>query len=211
MENKRTTVGIPKYSICSGIRRNYLQQYLLSIVGCGVKKIHTLHSNIFIRNFASDKDISMELGESLVPKEKDVCSLLNLYEESYDPENKLKLTYAKVFTLDNITAGFNLVKNKKSVGIDNELKSDITINKLKKLHKDLKTQRYRPKPSRRIAINKPNGGKRYLGIASTIDKVVQMILHQHLTPIFEPIFSEDSYGFRPELGCHDALFKIRHG
>lgn len=207
MGNKRETMGRPKNSICSGIRNVAFQR---NIVGYGVRKTHILHSIISSRNFSTDKDDSKELDENLV-KEKDVCLLPNLNKVICNPENKLKISYAEVFCWDNILAGFELVKNKKSVGIDKELKSDITIEKLKKLQKDLKTQKYKPKPLRRVAIPKPGGGERFLGIASTIDKVVQMILVQQLQPIFEPKFSEYSFGFRPKLGCHDALSKIRNG
>jgi hypothetical protein len=204
---KRETMGMPKNSKYSGIRNVKFQR---NLAGYGVRKTHILHSIIPSRNFSTVKDNSKELGENLV-KEKDVCFEPNLNKVICNPENKLKITYAEVFTLDNILAGFELVKNKKSAGIDKELKSGITFEKLKKLQKDLKTQKYKPKPSRRVAIPKLGGGKRFLGIASTIDKVVQMVLVQKLQPIYEPKFSTHSYGFRPKLGCHDALSKIRNG
>lgn len=207
MGNKRATMRMPKNSKCSGIRNAEFQR---NIVGYGVRKTHILHSIISSRNFSTEKDNSKELDENLV-KEKDVCFEPNLNKVICNPENKPKITYAEVFTLDNILAGFELVKNKKSAGIDKVLKSDITLEKLKKLQKDLKTQKYKPKPSRRVAIPKPGGGERFLGIASTIDKVVQMVLVQQLQPIYESKFSEHSYGFRPKLGCHDALSKIRNG
>jgi len=207
MGNKRTTTGKPKNSIISGIRSYKLQR---NIVGHRVRKTHILHSRIPCRNFSTDKESSKELGESQVAKEIVVYIEPDLNIGTVNPKDK-QIVYANVFILDNILVGFDCVKNKKSAGVDNERKSDITIAKLKKLHKDLKTQKYKPKPSRRIAIPKPGGGQRFLGIASTIDKVVQMVLIQHLEPIFEPLFSEHSYGFRPNRGCHDALSKIRNG
>ena len=73
------------------------------------------------------------------------------------------------------------------------------------------SQKYRPKPSKRIAIPKPGGGVRYLGVSSQIDKVVQGALLNKLEPVFEPIFYEKSYGFRPGKGCHDALKEIKYG
>jgi hypothetical protein len=204
---KRETMRMPKNSKYSGIRNVKFQR---NIAGYGVRKTHILHSFISSRNFSTGKDISKELDENLV-KEKDICFKPNPNKVICNSENKPKITYAEVFTLDNILAGFEFVKNKKSVGIDKELKSDITFEKLKKLQKDLKTQKYKPKPSRRVAIPKPGGGERFLGIASTIDKVVQMVLVQQLQPIYESKFSTYSYGFRPKLGCHDALSKIRNG
>lgn len=207
MGNKRATTGRPKNSTFSGIRSNGLQR---NIAGYRVRKTHILYSIIPCRNFTTDKEISKELGESLVGKKIVVHTEPDLNIGTVNPKDK-PIVYANVFTLDNILAGFELVKNKKSAGVDNERKSDISIAKLKKLHKDLKTQKYKPKPSRRVAIPKPGGGQRFLGIASTIDKVVQMVLVRHLELIFESIFSEHSYGFRPKWGCHDALSKIRNG
>jgi retron-type reverse transcriptase len=207
MGNKRATMGRPKNSTCSGIRSFTLQR---DTVGYGVKKTYILHSIIPSRNFATVKDNSKELGDKPSKDKKDVYIEPDLKRIICNSENKQKIIYAKVFTMDNILAGFDLVKNKKSAGIDNETKSDITIERLKKLHKDLKTQRYKPKPSRKVAIPKPDGGERFLGIASTTDKVVQMVLVQQLQPIFDPKFSEHSYGFRPKRGCHDALSKIRN-
>lgn len=208
MGNKRATTGKPKNSITSRIRSYKLQR---NIVGHRVRKTHILYSNIPCRNFATDKDTSKELGESQATKEIVVYIEQELIViDTVNPKDK-KIVYANIFTMDNILAGFDRVKNKKSAGVDNERKSDITIAKLKKLHKDLKTQKYKPNPSRRVAIPKAGGGQRFLGIASTIDKVVQMVLVQHLEPIFEPLFSEHSYGFRPNRGCHDALSKIRNG
>lgn len=61
-----------------------------------------------------------------------------------------------------------------------------------------------------MPIPKPDGGVRYLGIASAIDKVVQENLHELLKNLTEPIFSKHSYGFRPNLGCHDALYYIKY-
>lgn len=207
MGNKRKTIGRPKNSNYSGIRNFKFQ---LNIVGYGVRKTHILHSIISSRNFSTDKFNSKELNENLV-KEKDICLKPNLNVVTCYSENKPKITYADVYKWDNILAGFKLVKNNKSAGIDKQLKSDITIDRLKKLQKDLKTQKYKPKPSRRVAIPKPGGGERFLGIASTIDKVVQMVLVLQLQPIYESKFSKYSYGFRPKLGCHDALSKIRNG
>lgn len=207
--NKRATMGRPQNSTFMGIRSIRLQQF--NIVGYGVKKIHILHSNVSRRDFATDKDISMGLDKSLEEYKKDVYVIPDHNKVTCYSENKPKLLYAKIFTLNNIMEGFKLVKNKKSAGVDKEFKSDISTERLTKLHKDLRTHRYKPKPSRRVAIPKTGGGKRYLGIASTIDKVVQMVIVQQLTPILESKFSEYSYGFRPNLGCHDALSKIRHG
>jgi len=121
-----------------------------------------------------------------------------------------KLLYKQVCDMAFLKLGLVRTKNK-SPGVDGEVKADITDARLKKLLKDLKAQKYQPRSNKRVSIPKPDGGVRYLGIASAIDKVVQATLVNLLTPIVEPIFSDFSYGFRPKRGCHDVLYKIRHG
>jgi hypothetical protein len=121
-----------------------------------------------------------------------------------------KILYKQVCDMASLKLGLVRIKNK-SPGVDGEVKADITDERLKKLLKDLKVQKYQPRSNKRVSIPKPDGGVRHLGIASAIDKVIQATLVNLLTPIVELIFSDHSYGFRPGKGCHDALYKIRHG
>jgi RNA-directed DNA polymerase len=68
---------------------------------------------------------------------------------------------------------------------------------------------YRPSPVRRVTIDKPDGGKRQLGIPNVLDRLIQQAVVQVLTPIFDPGFSDSSHGFRPNRSAHGAAKQVR--
>ena len=74
-----------------------------------------------------------------------------------------------------------------------------------RLREELLAGRYHPQPVRRVAIPKPGGGERELGIPIVLDRFIQQALLQVLQPLFDPTFSDASYGFRPGRSAHDAV------
>jgi RNA-directed DNA polymerase len=78
-----------------------------------------------------------------------------------------------------------------------------------RLRRELLDGRYIPRSVRLVEIPKPTGGVRQLGIPTVVDRFIQQALLQVLTPIFDPTFSENSYGFRPNRSAHQAILKAQ--
>ncbi len=76
---------------------------------------------------------------------------------------------------------------------------------LGKVREALDAGTYRPKPVRRVEIPKRDGGVRQLGVPTALDRLVQQAIVQVLEPIFDPSFSQHSYGFRPGRSAHQAV------
>nr|WP_242832423.1 group II intron reverse transcriptase/maturase [Desulfosporosinus orientis] len=110
------------------------------------------------------------------------------------------------------TALRHVERNKGAAGVDG-----MPINSLRAFLKESWTSireqllagTYRPMPIRRIEIPKPDGGVRMLGIPTVLDRLIQQALLQILTPIFDPSFSEYSFGFRPGRSAHQAVKQAR--
>jgi RNA-directed DNA polymerase len=117
----------------------------------------------------------------------------------------------KVVDKENLNQAFKRVKaNRGSHGIDG-MEIEELLPYLKQHGASLKQEilegRYQPSPVRRVEIPKPDGGIRLLGIPTVVDRMIQQAIAQVLNPIFEPQFSESSYGFRAGRSAKQAIKK----
>ena len=115
----------------------------------------------------------------------------------------------EALTRQNLLKAMKRVKaNKGAAGIDG-MDIDLTVEYLKhhwsRIRSELLAGTYRPSPVRRVAIPKPDGGERELGIPTVVDRLIQQALLQVLQPLIDPTFSEHSHGFRPARRAHDAV------
>jgi len=113
----------------------------------------------------------------------------------------------------NLNKAYLQVKrNKGSGGVDKmevESLKDYLVTHKDKLIASILKGTYRPNPVRRVLIPKDNGQKRQLGIPTVIDRCIQQAIAQVLSPMYEPQFSDNSYGFRPRRNAHGALRKCQ--
>ena len=106
---------------------------------------------------------------------------------------------------------FHELDGNKATGIDKITKDEYLMNKeenLENLLNKLKNKSYKPSPARKVNIPKSNGKVRGLAIANFEDKIVQLALKKLIEAIYEPKFTNNMFGFRPNRGCHDALRQI---
>ena len=111
---------------------------------------------------------------------------------------------------DNLNKAYKKVKSNKGAGGVDGMSVDELLGFLKdnqeQLIQQIKDGKYKPNPVRRVEISKETKGElRKLGVPTVVDRVFQQAITQILTPIYEKQFSENSFGFRPNRGAHDAL------
>ena len=121
--------------------------------------------------------------------------------------------YDKVWSLENLKAAWKRVEaNRGGGGVDRMSMTDFAEDaeaRLQKLSEALRSGTYKPQPVKRTYIPKLGSRERRpLGIPTIIDRIVQTALRNVIEPIFENEFDPGSYGFRPNLGCHEALEEI---
>ena len=118
----------------------------------------------------------------------------------------------KILSRNNMNEAYKRVKAKKGAcGVD-----DMEIEDLPEyirenwdsIKEQIRERKYKPQPVRRAEIPKPDGSKRKLGIPTVMDRVIQQAIAQVISPMCEPLFSENSYGFRPNRSCEMAIKEL---
>jgi len=143
--------------------------------------------------------------------EYNIKAKLSLITKKATADPKLKFT-SLVHLLDNeeyLYQCFKELEPGKAAGIDERTKESYTEAEIRQAIADavqaMKSRTYRPQPVRRVFIPKSNGKMRPLGIPTIIDKVIQLAITKILEPIFEPLFLDCSYGYRPNRNAHESL------
>ena len=160
-----------------------------------------------IEDYLQENKLEIE-GNVEVPSNLDVSEI-----KGADTKTVTDELLEKILSRDNMNLAFKKVKaNKGASGIDN-MTVDELLQYLKEngeqIKEDIRNGKYNPKAVRRVEIPKADGSKRKLGIPTVIDRVIQQAIAQQLSIIYEPIFSENSYGFRPNRSCHDAIIRAK--
>ena len=143
-----------------------------------------------MRNAATVLNIIRERGHNRLP-------LGDVYRQLYNPDLYLH-AYGRLY------------RNRGALtqGSSKETIDGMSQGKINTIIENLRYERYRWTPVRRIYIPKKNGKTRPLGIPSWSDKLLQDVIRSLLEAYYEPQFSEHSHGFRPERGCHTALEEV---
>ena len=127
------------------------------------------------------------------------------------PKSEKDRLMSRVVERDNMQRAYSRVmKNRGAPGVDGmrceDLKAWLKAN-WSQVKRALLDGAYRPQAVRRVDIPKPQGGVRTLGVPTVVDRLIQQALHQAMQPLFEPTFSDNSYGFRPGRSAQQAVSK----
>jgi len=124
-----------------------------------------------------------------------------------DPQGRI-LSLARLIGVPALRRAFERIRKNAAAGVDGVTKEQYgrsLEDNLQGLCERLRTKRYRHQPIRRVHILKDQGKTRPIGVSTTEDKLVQDALREVLETIYEPVFLDCSYGFRPRRKAHDAL------
>ena len=130
------------------------------------------------------------------------------------PQRTFGVLFDKVCNSEVLWVAWSQVRrNRGAAGVDGATIESIEVQGveplLEQLREELRTQRYRPRPVRRVFIPKPDGRQRPLGIPAVMDRVAQTAVKIVIEPLFEASFRPGSYGFRPKRSARQAIYDIR--
>lgn len=136
--------------------------------------------------------------------------LQRIAELSKREPDRIFINLMCIFNKESLEECFYELDGKKAVGVDRVTKGEYAVNldeNLEELIRNMKKMAYRPGPVRQVFIPKEGkkGARRPLGISNFEDKIVQKMMQKVLESIYDPTFLDCSYGFRPGIGCHDAI------
>ena len=119
----------------------------------------------------------------------------------------------RILDRDNLNRAFKRVKARKGAPRIDGMTIEEALPYIRENRKAILERIYRgkytPSPVRRVEIPKLDGGIRKLGIPTVIDRTIQQAIAQQLTPIYEPVFVDGSYGYRPGRSAKDAISKVK--
>jgi len=134
--------------------------------------------------------------------------LLEVRERAKRDPRKRFMSLAHLIDEVTLRRAYDGIRKDAAVGVDGITKEQYGQDleaKLRDLHQRLRNKTWRHQPIRRVHIPKEQGKTRPIGISSIEDKVVQQAVREVLEAVYEPVFLDVSYGFRPGRGAHDAL------
>ena len=138
--------------------------------------------------------------------------LKSLSEKAKNKEYRYERLYRNLYNPEFYLLAYqNIAKSQGSMtaGVDGQTLDGMSMERIERIIAKMKDHSYQPNPARRVYIAKKNSNKkRPLGIPSTDDKLIQEIIRMILEAIYEPTFSNNSHGFRPNRSCHTALKEI---
>lgn len=162
-------------------------------------------AEIPIRNLTVEVEMEVRDKQKVQSKIVDLLNRESVNDELFDTSRLLEDVLERNNMLE---AMYRVIRNKGSYGIDG-MKTDELREHVKKTWATVKTKllegKYNPSPVRRVEIPKPDGGVRSLGIPTVQDRMIQQAIAQVLSKLYEPTFSESSFGFRPNRGAKNAI------
>ena len=116
--------------------------------------------------------------------------------------------YKEICKTDNLILAYEHLKSNPASITPGETLDGLSLEKVGQISIQLSTEKYQPKPVRRVLIPKANGKTRSLGIPGITDRIVQRAMYVELAKIYDETFSKNSHGYRPGRSCHTALHDI---